>query len=212
MTEVFTVIFFNYNSYHDNKHRLDKIRNKYSVKWNDLKTIELNYEAILGIYSVFGYKDYIFNDNIVKGRKGISGIWETSDRTCAVKGIFFEKKNKEEHLPVLIVYKGIEGVFYEEFIRYCIGIGCTISKVIEKNGKFEEMFKKKKLDSQTIERFLRFEGTKDVMMEMFVDKTFQLMNVFSNSFIEEWKRLIEKHGLRSDKMLYNTIENEDINK
>lgn len=206
----FTVIWFDYGMYHNNKYRLKKIIHGYGLVWNGGKVRnDLDYEVLVDIYKVFRVENRVVGDKKVEGRSGASGIWESMGN--AVKIIMFDKKNESEHLPVLMVYKGEESGFYKEFVRYCINIGCEVSKVVEgENGEYDEIFKRKKnvllytmLSDEFSQRQLMIDGFLRRVKELEV-----IGNMTSKEFVRGWKELISKYGMYTDKMLFNELSSE----
>lgn len=210
----YTVIYFPNGLYFTNRNRLEKILNGNELVWNEMKVVKLSPEDVLGVYIVFGYRDSIAGDVNLKRRSGSSEIWQKGS-DCFVKGVFFEKRSEDEQLPVLMIIKECEGSkFYSDFIKYCIGIGCTLSKVAEDRGKFKEVFKKRTLDDNLVKRFINSENTKDTMKEIFLNRISQFNSIykFDNGFIKEWLAMIEKHGKYYDKELYEKTKTDESEK
>ncbi len=201
----FTVIWFDYGMYHSNKYGLKKIIHEYGLAWNEGKVkTDLDYEVLVDIYKVFRVENRVVGDKNIEDRSGVSGIWES--RENVIKIIMFDKKDENEHLPVLMVYKGEESGFYKEFIRLCVNIGCEISKIVEgENGEYDEIFKRKKnvlLYSMLSDEF----SQRQLMIDGFLRRVKELEvvgNMTSKEFISGWKELINKYGTYTDKMLFS---------
>jgi hypothetical protein len=187
MTDL-TVIFFDYNLYHNNKVKVKKIISDYNLKWDNRKVkICLDNLHLVEAYKTFCIYDKISSDTNLTGRMCSVGMW--SNDLFAVKIIAFEKDNDTEHLPTLLVIKGEENnEFYRSLITYCVGIGCTISKIVEigSSGKYEEVFRRK-LNVELMERLNTVSGNLELLELDFNSN-------YSRVFIDEWKRCIEKYG------------------
>ncbi len=203
----FTVIYFDYGVYSNNKIKVKKIMSDNGLKWNFKKNLDLGPEEVLNNFEIFGRLDKISDDKLLNGRKGSQGVWESEEN--AIKAVMIEKKSEDEHLPVLMIFKGNEtGEFYKKFIGYCIGLGCTIAKVVEEEGKFLKIFEKR-VNIELVSRLDSVEGSKSVMKEMFLNRIDELSGIgykFSSSFIEGWKECISKYGFYTTKELYDEIE------
>lgn len=207
METKFTIIYLENGMYHTNKDSIKEIIRRYGLIWNDTKLRSgMSYDLMVDIYKTFKIEDNIVGDKSLVGRGGSSGIWESS--TNAVKIIVFDKIVEDEHLPVLLVYKGDEGAFYKEFVVKCISVGCEVSKVIEKegsDGEYEQIFRKKK----NIEMMLLLNdsfASRKIMVDNFLGRMKAMEKVgemSSEEFIDGWKTLIMKHGTYTDKMLFD---------
>lgn len=214
METKFTVIYLENGMYHTNKDSIKEIIRRYGLIWNDTKLRSgMSYDLMVDIYKTFKIEDNIVGDKSLVGRGGSSGIWESS--TNAVKIIVFDKIVEDEHLPVLLVYKGDEGAFYKEFVVHCISIGCEVSKVIEKEGsegEYEQIFRKKK----NIEMMLLLNdsfASRKIMVDNFLGRMKAMEKVgemSSGEFIEGWKALIMKYGTYTDKMLIDNYFDKGI--
>jgi hypothetical protein len=216
-TNQFTLIFFENGMYYVNRELLKEIISKYGLAWNVAKLrSRMSYTVMEDIYKVFKIEDLVIDSEIVKGRSGSSGIWESP--TNAVKIIVFDKAEDENlELPVLMVYKGDESAFYKEFLLKCIEMGCEISKVIEKeDGEYEQIFRKKK--NVKMMKLLNDElAIRQIIINNFCGRIKAMKRVgavYSNDFIEGWVALISERGTYTDKMLIdnfcNNIENNNI--
>ena len=205
----FTTIFFGYGVYSQNKDRLKKMMSKDGFKWNASKMkLGVSSDVIVEAFKFFKCENRI--DDNLKGRGGSTGVWEVGDR--AVKIIMFDKKSEDEHLPVLLVYKGTENEFYRSFISECIKLGCEIGKVVETEKGVEEIFKKR-VNIELVTKLDSVEGSKEVMKEMFINRVNELKGLgyfFSENFIKGWKNCIDKYGLYTDKMLYAEQQNNNV--
>jgi len=208
MTEL-TMIYFNYNIYNANKVKVKNIISKYGLSWQASKMkLGLPHEIILEAYKLFKIDDKISKDENLKGRSGSVGLW--SNEKFSVKIIMFDKKTEDEHLPVLLVFKGIEtSEFYHDLMAYCANLGCTISKIVEVDGKYEEIFRKR-INIELVNDLNSVSGTKKVLCNMFdnhINNTGH--GKFSDSFIAKWKECIKKYGNYTFRDLINEmIENE----
>lgn len=206
----FTIIYFDYGFYTENKSKIQKLRMLHGLKWNQSKVkIGIHYDEILSAYELFGMNDKIIKDENLKGRTGSVGIWENTVSDDAIKIIMFDKKNEDEHLPILLVYKGSEEEFYKKLIELCVGLGCTLAKVVEIDGKFEELFKRK-LNVELVEKLKNVELSKATMKENFINKIEEFKrhgHKFSDSFVAEWIKCIYKYGYYSMNDLLNEIKN-----
>jgi hypothetical protein len=208
METQFTLIFFEHGMYHANKDRLKEIIRRYGLIWNEgRRRSGISYELMIDIYRTFKIEDNIIEDKLLEGRGGSSGIWESSSN--AIKIIVFDTV-EGEHFPVLLVYKGDESSFYKEFILECIGIGCEISKVVEKeDGEFEQIFRKKKNIKMMMLLNDSF-ATRKIMEDNFLRRIKNMEKVgeiSSVEFIDGWKNLINKWGTYTDKMLIDDFCN-----
>ena len=202
MTELIN-IFFNYGIYSLNKENIKKIISDNGLRWNENKVkLELSYEDILDIYKLFKIEDKIINDKTLKDRIGSVGMW--NDLNNAVKIIIFSKKYDDEFPPVLLVFKGDETCsFYKTLIKYCVSLGCTISKIVELDGKFEEVFRKR-INVELISALDNDEETKKMLINLFdfdISKSY-----FSDSFVIKWKECIKNWGLQTVNDLKIEIE------
>lgn len=190
--EEYTVIHFDYGSYLSNKVEVKKIISDHELIWKDTKVkIGLPYESILGIYKFFKIDDKLINDKRLVERTGSIGIW--SNPESAIKIVIFDKKNKEEQLPVLLIYKGTETCkFYREFMASCIRFGCTLSKVVENNNICEEIFRKQ-LNFELINSLNNDEENKRIIERNFTIHN-EIRGNYSNDFIGKWKSCIQKYG------------------
>lgn len=212
----FTTVYFNYNVYTNNKIQLKKIISKHGLKWIPSKMkMGISWNEICEVAKFFKVEDRVIEDKNLVGRNGSTGMWESSSE--AIKIFMFDKKVDSEHLPVLIVYKRNivsekSSIFYNEFVSECIKLGCEIGKLIEDEGKLQLIFKKR-VNIELAARLDTVEGSKEVVKEMFINRISELGNIgykFSSSFIEGWKKCIDKYGIYTDKMLYDEFDN--INK
>lgn len=203
----FTTIYFDYGIYSPNKVKLKKIISEYRLKWIPSKMkLGISNEELFKAFKFFKVDNRVVNDENLKGRNGSVGIWESSSE--AIKIIMIDKKEDSEHLPVLLVYKGIEtSEFYQKFIQACIKLGCEVGKIIETEKGMEEIFKKR-INIDLVNKLDSVEGTKEVMKEMFQNQINSMSNVghlFSDDFIREWKKCIEKYANYTREMLYAEI-------
>ncbi len=207
MTE-YTIIYFGYGTYSLNKESVRKIINDNGLVWNENKIkTDLPFEDILNVYKTFKIDDKIINDTNLIGRLGSVGIWNNSEN--AIKIIIFSKKDKDGSLPVLLIFKGDEtSSFYKTFIKYCISLGCTISKVVEDDGKFKEVFRKR-INIELISNLDNDEETKKVLIELFKLTIDHGYIKFSDSFLSKWKECINKYG--NYRMSDLSLEIEKIN-
>lgn len=206
MTE-FTVIYYDYGLYSSNKVKIKRIMSNHGLKWNASKYVEHNIEETVNSFKIFGYIDKINNDDNLKNRTSSSGIWESSSE--AIKAIMLEKRNEEEHLPVMLIFKGTEGSdFYTEFVNYCVKLGCWVSKVVQEDDKFTEIFKKR-INIELVEKLNNIQLSKSSMKENFLNKISEYKkhgHDFSDTFINGWQDCIQKYGYYSLKDLLNEIE------
>jgi hypothetical protein len=177
----------------------------------------MSYEVMVDIYKTFKIEDNIVGNVSIEGRSGSSGIWESPNN--AIKIIVFDKSEDENiHLPVLLVYKGNESVFYKEFILACIEVGCEISKVVEReDGEYEQIFRKKK-NVKMIKLLNDESASRKIMINNFINRITVMKDegiTYSNDFVKGWKALINELGTYTDKMLFdnffysNIEDNED---
>src|SRR3970282_2115135 len=97
----FTTIFFNYGVYSENKVRLKRMMNVNGFKWNNSKMkLGLSDDEIVNAFKFFKVDNRIIDDKNLIGRSGSVGVWEVGEN--AIKIIMLDKKNEEEHLPVLL--------------------------------------------------------------------------------------------------------------
>lgn len=193
MTEL-TIIYFDYNIYSPNKVKVKKIIKNYGLEWQESKMkLGLSNKVIIEAYTLFKIEDKIIKDQNLKERTGSVGLWSNDD--FAVKIIMFDKKSEDEHLPVLLVFKGLEASeFYHELMAYCASLGCTISKIVEVEGKYEEIFRKR-INIELVNDLNSVEGSKKVLCEMFDSNIANVSHGhFTDEFITKWKECIQKYG------------------
>ncbi len=186
----------------------------YGLEWNESKLTDLSHEDMKNTYKTFFYIDKFINDERLRDRSGMSGIWEKKDGSSAVKVVVFDKKNDSELLPVMMIYKGVEDEFYKKSVGWCIRWGCVLSKVTEIDGKFEEVFKKRKLDDSVVVKLKGMEESKDVMKKQFDDRIKILRDFgceFDSEFIKEWNDMIETYGCYYNRDLSKEIEEMIVN-
>lgn len=205
----FTTIYFDYSVYSQNKDRLKRMMNKFGFRWNASKMkLGLSNTQVVEVFKFFKVDNRINDDKNLVGRNGSGGVWEVGEN--AIKIIMFDKKSDDEHLPVLLVYKGTESDFYKGFIGECVKLGCEIGKIVESEKGMEEIFKKR-INVDLIDRLNNVEASKEAMKINFINRVEQLKYIgylFSESFIKKWCELIDKYGYYTDKMLFTEIEKE----
>lgn len=220
--EVYTVIYFDYGIYHINKVKVKKMISKYGLAWNKYKIKDLSIDDIMSVYKTFFMIDKIDDDDNLKDRSGALGVWEFAGSGEAVKIIMFNKKREDEHLPVLMVYKGRndekeKSNFYNEFIRYILELGCEIKEVsgdVGAGGVGSDIFdfkvvSRKKINLEIVSNLDTVEGRKKVEKDMFFNRIEMLMKAgyyFSDTFIVGWINCIDKFGNYGVRDLYKEIE------
>ncbi len=203
----YTTIYFDYNMYQPNKHKLESLRSQFGVVWNEKKTQDnVSYQEILNIFKLFKTENRIINDINLRNRKGATGLWENG--ISALKIIVFDSF-ANENPPVLLIYKGNEGEFYIALIKMCINMGCEIGRLIEDESGIHEVFKRK-LSFELVEKIKSTEESKEIMKDLFDMRVSELRKhvyVFNNLFIEEWKRCIDSYGYYNINSLMMEIKN-----
>lgn len=204
----YTTIYFDYNMYQPNKHKLENLRSEFGVLWNEKKRKDdVRYQEILDIFKLFKTENRIINDANLRNRRGAVGLWE--NRTNALKIIVFNPF-ANENPPVLLVYKGNEDEFYIDLIKMCINMGCEIGKLVEDENGIREVFKRK-LSLEVIDKIQSSEESKETMKKLFDVRIYELQKhgyVFNNLFIEEWIRCINCYGYYNNNNLITEIKNE----
>lgn len=204
----YTTIYFDYNMYQPNKHKLENLRSEFGVLWNEKKRKDdVRYQEILDIFKLFKTENRIINDANLRNRRGAVGLWE--NRTNALKIIVFNPL-ANENPPVLLVYKGNEDEFYIDLIKMCINMGCEIGKLVEDENGIREVFKRK-LSLEVIDKIQSSEESKETMKKLFDVRIYELQKhgyVFNNLFIEEWIRCINCYGYYNNNNLITEIKNE----
>lgn len=203
----YTTVFFENGIYQPNKHKLQNLRSRFNIVWDESKLQEnVPYGEILNIYSLFKVSNRIVNDVSLKDRKGAIGLWKNDE--CALKIIVFDAYEGES-LPVLMVYKGDEECeFYRVMMKMCIDLGCEIGRLEEDENGIREVFKRK-LNKDVVDKLRSAEESKEVMSELFDVKINELVGIgykFSDLFISEWKENIKGLGYYSDNDLKDDIE------
>ncbi len=206
MTE-YTTIYFDYGIYHSKKVKVKKIISSYGLLWNHGKIKDLSVDEMLKVFEVFKCGDKTKNDNNLRSRAGSSGVWKSGNNS--VKIIMFNKVREDEHLPVLMIVKGESNIFYQKFIKYVVGLGCEVGKVVEsEDGKFEEIFKKK-INVELVEKLNNVELIKESIKNNFLCHMEELKRHgvgMSESFIKGWIDCIYKYGEYTFNMLIQEIE------
>jgi len=182
------IIYFDYDLYHKNKYKLKQIMKYYGLTWDWSKVESLDAEQIDSIYKLSGI------ENTVK-RSGSSGIW--SNGTDSVKALMFEKQNKDEHLPVLMICKfDVRTDFYTDFITYCYKIGCQIVKLTKDRGEYYFEFKKQLSEKKKrlMEMIDDKEATKNIKKNIFLTEIKYRRGRYSDSFINGWLRCIDMYS------------------
>lgn len=205
----FTTIFFPINTYQSNKHKLQNLRIRFGVNWNDKKIKEnIPYNDILNVYKLFKSENQIINDESLKNRQGATGLW--SSETDSLKIIVFNEIDEKESHPVLMIYRGCEEEFYRTLVKMCADIGCVIGKLVEdENGNLIEVFKKQR-SIEEVERIRSLESSKNVIKELFNNRISELKNFncnLSDEFVRKWEKCIEAFGYYDIRNLLNEIGN-----
>ncbi|MDD3474411.1 MAG: hypothetical protein PHP08_00725 [Candidatus Dojkabacteria bacterium] len=203
----YTTIFFEWNMYQLNKHKLQNLRTRFNVIWNDKKlTEDVPYNEIVGIYKIFKCENRVINDTNIRNRKGATGLW--SNDVDALKVVVFDTINVNESPPVLMIYKGEEGEFYRVLVKMCADIGCEIGKLIEDRNGLQVIFKRQ-LSIGEVKRIRDSEDSKVTLEKEFRNRILELKNVnveLGDEFIEEWKRCIQEYGYYNVRNLTNEIK------
>lgn len=202
----YTTIFFDYGTYLPNKHKLENLRIRFNVVWDERKMIEnVSYNEIVGIYKLFKTENRIIDDEKLRERRGATGLWK--NERCALKVIGFDSCG-DESLPILLIYRGDEDEFYRTLVSMCINFGCEIGRLVENDTGIHEVFKKK-LSYEVVEKL----KSKEVITELFdisIDELHKYGYIFGNDFIEKWKKCIKDYGYFSDDDLKNEIINKNV--
>lgn len=201
----YTVLWFDYELYHKNKVKVKAIISKYGLVWNTGKVKLMTNEEMMESIHFFGLSKKIEEDSNLKGRGGSSGVWKSDKRL--IKIIMFEKRNIDEHLPVILIYKNTENEFSDsenendmflgEFVNYCLSIGVSVSLMKKaEEGKLEEIYEKK-LNIDLIKDLNNIDKKKEVMINNFKEEMYLRRNCehkFSDKFIDGWTECIRKYG------------------
>ncbi len=182
------IIYFVDDLYHNNKVKLKQIMKRYGLSWDWSKLESLSAKQIDGIYKLTGIKNTV-------NRSGSSGVW--SNGTDSVKALMFEKQNKDEHLPVLMICKfEVRKDFYTEFIVYCYKIGCQIVKLTKDRGEYYFEFRKQLSEKKKrlMEMIDKKEATKSIKKDLFLTEIKYRKGKYSDSFINGWLNCIDMYS------------------
>lgn len=189
----YTTVYFDYELYHKHKRKIKaNIMSKYGLVWNPGKVKFLNADKIKEMYDVF----HVTYNNDMNSRDGKSGVWQ--NKFDVIKIVMFDKVDKNEHLPVLLIIKGDEvSQFYKELCDYCLNVvGCEIKKFTEsESGEIDEVFSKK-INTGLVKCLNDKKGRAEVIKKSFHMKVECLKNIginFSDNFVDKWDGCIDKY-------------------
>lgn len=200
----YTIIYFDYEKYHKYKNKVKSIFSDYFLNWDWTKRIHLKSDQIKNVYDTFKID---IHDELID-RNGSSGIW--ANKYNAVKMVAYEKLDKNEHLPVILIIKGGNTQFTKDVVEYCLKVvGCEVRKVEENDeGSFDEIFKSK-LNVKLLSFLNDEDKKKENIKRLFLLKVNYLKDLgqdYSESFINKWLECIDKYG---DGKKFNIINNVD---
>src|SRR5574340_285264 len=98
----YTVIFFGMGIYHKYKVKIKSDLNKYGLRWNPSKSKSYDNVKLKGFLRKFNIETKMINNETLVNRGGNTGVWEGGDHS--VLGVMFEKVNKDEHLPIILIH------------------------------------------------------------------------------------------------------------
>lgn len=144
--------------------------------WNSATIKSLTNEELINEYKKYKSDKDIKLD---KSMTGSSGIYE-SKSDIAIKLIKIDDVD-----VMLLIYHGIENVFYVDLIKRFKNIGAMVSKIVDNEITFKD-----RINYKLINALNDIESEKKIKVRNFIEKS-NLIGKYSDDFKQQWIKCIE---------------------